>query len=49
LAILLQFALLRASTPVEAYHWAFWGLTAITGAALLSASRLPGRTAPQAA
>jgi EmrB/QacA subfamily drug resistance transporter len=49
LAILLQFALLRASTPVEAYHWAFWGLTAITGAALVSASRLPGRAARQAA
>jgi len=45
LAILLQFALLRAGTPVEAYHWAFWGLVGMAGGALLSASLLPGRTA----
>jgi len=45
LAIFLQFALLRAGTPVQAYHWAFWGLAAISAAALLTASRLPGRVA----
>jgi EmrB/QacA subfamily drug resistance transporter len=44
LAIFLQFSLLRAGTPVQAYHWAFWGLSLIAAAGLLAASRLPGRT-----
>jgi EmrB/QacA subfamily drug resistance transporter len=43
LAIFLQFALLRAGTPVQAYHWAFMGLASIAAAGLLAASRLPGR------
>ena len=43
LAIFLQFALLRAGTPVQAYHWAFWGLASIAAAGWLAASRLPGR------
>jgi len=43
LAIFLQFALLRAATPAQAYHWAFFALTAIAAAGLLAASRLPGR------
>src|SRR5262249_8665460 len=45
LAILLQFALSRAATPVLAYEWAFCGLTTIAAAGLFAASRLPGRTA----
>jgi EmrB/QacA subfamily drug resistance transporter len=45
LAILLQFALLRAGTPVRAYHWAFCGLAAIAAAGFVSASRLPRRAA----
>ena len=43
LAIFLQFALLRAATPVQAYHWAFWALAAVAAGGLLAASRLPGR------
>jgi EmrB/QacA subfamily drug resistance transporter len=43
LAIFLQFALLRAATPVQAYHWAFWALAAVAAGGLLTASRLPGR------
>ena len=38
LAIFLQFALLRAGTPVQAYHWAFWGLSALAIAGLLAGS-----------
>lgn len=45
LAIFLQFALLHAATPVQAYHWAFWALAATAAAGLLAASRLPGRAA----
>jgi EmrB/QacA subfamily drug resistance transporter len=45
LAIFLQFALLRAATPTQAYHWAFGALAAIAAAGLLTASRLPGRIA----
>lgn len=45
LAIFLQFALLHASTPERAFHWAFWALAAMAGGALLGASRLPGRLA----
>jgi EmrB/QacA subfamily drug resistance transporter len=43
LAIFLQFALLRAPTPTQAYHWAFFALSAVGAAGLLAASRLPGR------
>jgi EmrB/QacA subfamily drug resistance transporter len=45
LAILLQFALLRAATPVQAYHWAFWSLAGISLTGFLTASRLPRRMA----
>ena len=45
LAIFLQFALLHAATPVQAYHWAFWALAATAAVGLLAASRLPGRAA----
>jgi EmrB/QacA subfamily drug resistance transporter len=44
LAIFLQFALLHAATTVQAYQWAFWGLTATAATGLITASRLPGRT-----
>jgi len=43
LAICLQFALLRFDAPARAYEVAFWVLAGIAAAALLSASRLPGR------
>jgi EmrB/QacA subfamily drug resistance transporter len=43
LAIFLQFALLHAATPSQAYHWAFWGLAAMAAAGWLTASQLPGR------
>jgi EmrB/QacA subfamily drug resistance transporter len=45
LAIFLQFALSRAATQSQAYHWAFTGLALVAAAGLLTASRLPGRTA----
>jgi EmrB/QacA subfamily drug resistance transporter len=45
LAIFLQFALARAATRAQAYHWAFFALAAIAAVGLLAASRLPGRTA----
>jgi MFS family permease len=45
LAIFLQFALMRAATQEQAYHWAFLALAAIPAVGLLSASRLPGRVA----
>jgi MFS family permease len=44
LAIFLQFALLRAATPTQAYHWAFFVLAAAAAAGWLAASQLPGRT-----
>jgi MFS family permease len=43
LAIFLQFALLHAVSPAQAYHWAFFALAAISAVGLLAASRLPGR------
>ena len=43
LAIFLQFALLHAATPVQAYHWTFFALSAIAATGLLAASRLPSR------
>jgi EmrB/QacA subfamily drug resistance transporter len=45
LAIFLQFALLRAATQEQAFHWAFSALAAIAAVGLLAASRLPGRHA----
>ena len=45
LAIFLQYALQRATTQEQAYHWAFFALAAIAMAGLLAASRLPGRVA----
>ena len=44
LAICLQFALARTDVPARAYEVAFWVLAAVAGAALLAASRLPGRS-----
>jgi EmrB/QacA subfamily drug resistance transporter len=44
LAICLQFALARMPTPARAYEVAFWILTGIAAAALLTAAYLPGRT-----
>ena len=43
LAICLQFALVRFDAPVQAYAVAFWVLAGVAVAALLAASRLPGR------
>jgi EmrB/QacA subfamily drug resistance transporter len=43
LAIFLQFALSRATTQEQAYHWTFCVLATIAAAGLLTASRLPGR------
>jgi EmrB/QacA subfamily drug resistance transporter len=43
LAICLQFALVRFEAPAQAYALAFWVLAGIAAAALLAASRLPGR------
>jgi MFS family permease len=45
LAILLQYALQRATTQDQAYHLAFFALATIAMAGLLAASRLPGRIA----
>jgi EmrB/QacA subfamily drug resistance transporter len=45
LAIFLQYALQRAGTQEQAYHWAFFALAAIAAVGLAAASRLPGRTA----
>jgi MFS family permease len=45
LAILLQFALQRALSQEQAYHWTFFALATIAAAGLLAASRLPGRIA----
>jgi EmrB/QacA subfamily drug resistance transporter len=45
LAIFLQFALSRATTQQQAYHWTFFVLATIAAAGLLTASRLPGRLA----
>jgi EmrB/QacA subfamily drug resistance transporter len=45
LAIFLQYALQRAGTQEQAYHWAFFALAAIAAIGLVAASRLPGRTA----
>jgi len=45
LAIFLQFALTRALTQTQAYHWTFIALAAIAAAGLLAASHLPGRIA----
>jgi MFS family permease len=45
LAIFLQFALSRATTQEQAYHWTFFMLATIAAAGLLTASRLPGRAA----
>lgn len=43
LAICLQFALVRFDAPAQAYAVAFWVLAGVAVAALLAASRLPGR------
>jgi EmrB/QacA subfamily drug resistance transporter len=43
LAICLQFALVRFDAPAQAYAVAFWVLAGVAAAALLAASRLPGR------
>jgi MFS family permease len=45
LAILLQYALQRATTQDQAYQLAFFALATIAMAGLLAASRLPGRIA----
>ena len=45
LAIFLQFALLRAATSAQAYHWAFGVLAGLAAAGLITASHLPGRLA----
>jgi EmrB/QacA subfamily drug resistance transporter len=45
LAIFLQFALQRAATSEQAFHWAFFALATIAAVGLLAASRLPGRVA----
>jgi EmrB/QacA subfamily drug resistance transporter len=45
LAIFLQFALQRAGSPEQAYHWTFFVLAGIAAAGLMTASRLPGRVA----
>lgn len=45
LAIFLQYALHRATTQEQAYHWAFLALAGIAAVGLLAASRLPGRPA----
>jgi EmrB/QacA subfamily drug resistance transporter len=41
LAILLQYALSRAATPTQAYHWTFFALAGIAALGFLTASRLP--------
>jgi MFS family permease len=43
LAICLQLALARVDIPAQAYAVAFWALSALAAAAILAASRLPGR------
>lgn len=43
LAICLQLALARVELPAQAYTITFWLLTGMAGAALVAASRLPGR------
>jgi EmrB/QacA subfamily drug resistance transporter len=43
LAICLQFALTRYEAPAQAYSAAFWVLAGVAAAAMLAASRLPGR------
>lgn len=43
LVICLQLALVRVEAPAGAYAIAFWALAAVAAAALLAASRLPGR------
>lgn len=45
LAIFLQFALQRAATQVQAFHWTFLALATIAAVGLAAASRLPGRVA----
>jgi MFS family permease len=45
LAIFLQFALSRAPTSGQAYHWAFGLLAGLAAAGLVTASHLPGRLA----
>jgi EmrB/QacA subfamily drug resistance transporter len=43
LAICLQFALARTAVPAQAFAITFWLLAGVAGAALLAASRLPGK------
>jgi MFS family permease len=45
LAICLQFALARSALPSQAFAITFWALAGVAAAALLAASRLPGRPA----
>jgi EmrB/QacA subfamily drug resistance transporter len=47
LAICLQYALTRFDAPAGAYSAAFWVLAGVAAAAMLAASRLPGRARPR--
>jgi EmrB/QacA subfamily drug resistance transporter len=47
LAICLQFALARFEAPAQAYAAAFWVLAGVAAAAMIAASRLPGRVRPR--
>jgi EmrB/QacA subfamily drug resistance transporter len=47
LAVWLQYALVHASSPANAYATTFWALCGITAIALLATMGLPGRSLPE--